>query len=117
MNDPAAAPFLPRFRALADEALTVMDGGLSALRTVDSSLARRVIEGDHAVDAHRSALLAELKTAVRSDPDRTKTWLRLISSARNLERAADHATNIAEAVVYLKEGVILRRGDHHDSDD
>ena len=116
-NDPAATPFMPRLRSLADEALAVVDGGLSALKIVDSQLARRVIDADNAVDANRSTLLAELKAAVRSQPEQTKTWLRLISSARNLERAADHATNIAEAVVYMKEGVILRRGDQHDRDD
>ena len=46
---------------------------------------------------------------MRERPDRVNTWLRLINSARNLERAADHATNIAEAVIYMKEGVIVRR--------
>ena len=117
VNDPSAAPFLPRLKRLADESVAVVDAGFAALKGVDAPLARRVIEADHAVDAHRSALLGELKDAVRSDPEQTKTWLRLISSARNLERAADHATNIAEAVVYMKEGIILRRGDHDDRDD
>jgi phosphate transport system protein len=115
-SEPAAAPFLPRVRLLADEAVGVVDGGLSALRAVDAALARRVIAADNAVDRHRAALLAELKAALRAEPDRVNTWLRLISSARNLERAADHATNIAEAVVYMKEGVTLRRGDR-DRDD
>jgi phosphate transport system protein len=110
-NEPAAAPFLPRVRLLADEAVAVVDGGLAALRSVDAALARRVIAADPAVDRRRAALLAELKAALRAEPDRVNTWLRLISSARNLERAADHATNIAEAVVYMKEGVTLRRGD------
>lgn len=117
VNDPAAAPFLPRLRVLADEAIAVVDGGFAALKAVDASLARRVIAADNAVNAHRSTIISELKAAVRSDPDRTKTWLRLIASARNLERAADHATNIAESVVYMKEGVILRRGDRDDRDD
>jgi phosphate transport system protein len=116
-GNPAAAPFLPRLCLLADESLRVVDDGLAALRGVDSALARRVIEADRAVDSHRSAILAELKAAVRATPEQTSTWLRLISSARNLERAADHATNIAEAVVYMKEGVILRRGDRGERDE
>lgn len=110
-RDPAAAPFLPRLCALADEALGVVDDGLTALRAVDAGLARRVILSDNAVDRSRAALLGELKEAVKGEPARVNTWLRLINSARNIERAADHATKIAEAVVYMKEGVVLRRGD------
>ncbi len=110
-EDPAAAPFMPSLLGLATIASRVVDDGFVALQAVDASLARQVIENDRHVDARRAEILTELKTAIRNDPDRTKTWLRLISSARNLERAADHATNIAESVVYMKEGLILRRGD------
>ena len=74
-------------------------------------LARRVIEADRAVDRNRLAVVADIKRALTEKPDRVNTWLRLINSARNLERAADHATNIAEAVVSMKEGAIIRRGD------
>lgn len=117
VNEPAAAPFLPRLRQLAEEALTVVDGGLSALKTLDSALARRVIESDNVVDRLRTELMTDLKASIRADPERVNTWLRLVSSARNLERAADHATNIAEAVVYMKEGVNLRRGDRSETGD
>ena len=88
-----------------------MDASLKALRTVDANLARNVILSDNAVDRNRAAVLADLKEAIRAEPELVNTWLRLINSARNLERAADHATNIAESVVYMKEGIFLRRGD------
>ena len=78
-------------------------------RLEDGTHARQVIAMDKEVDRHRSLLLKELKEALRERPDRVNTWLRLINSARNLERVADHATNIAEAVIYMKEGVIVRR--------
>jgi phosphate transport system protein len=52
--------------------------------------------------------LNELKDEIRRDPERLNAWLRLINTARNLERIADHASSIAEAVVYLKEGDIVR---------
>ena len=116
-KEPAAASFLPRLGQLADEALAVVDDSLHALRTLDADLSRRVILSDNAVDRHRAAILSDLKEAVRAEPDKVNTWLRLISSARNLERAADHATNIAESVVYMKEGVFLRRGDGDGSGD
>jgi phosphate transport system protein len=110
-RDLSAAPFLPRLGLLAKEVIAVVDDSLQALRTLDADLARRVILSDNAVDQHREAILTDLKAAVRAEPDAVNTWLRLISSARNLERAADHATNIAESVVYMKEGRFLRRGD------
>ena len=63
---------------------------------------------DRQVDTHRRLLQREFKDAIRRQPERINTWLRLINISRNLERVSDHATNIAEAVVYLKEGRIIR---------
>jgi phosphate transport system protein len=114
-KDPVALPHLPRLRTLADLSLSLVHDSLDSLRTLDPMRARRVIEADRAVDRHRLAVVAELKRALVQKPDRVNTWLRLINSARNLERAADHATNIAEAVVSMTEGEIIRRGDIKDS--
>jgi phosphate transport system protein len=113
-RDPAAAPYLPNLGVLADEALCLVDQSLQALGNVDAERARRVILSDNVIDQQREEILNALKAAVMGQPDRVNTWLRLISSARNLERAADHATNIAESVVYLKEGVFMRRSDSGD---
>jgi phosphate transport system protein len=110
-TDQDARPFLSRLRTLAELSLSLVHDGLDSLRTLDPMLARRVIEADRAVDRNRLAVVAEIKRALTDKPDRVNTWLRLINSARNLERAADHATNIAEAVVSMKEGAIIRRGD------
>src|SRR4051812_22016105 len=100
---------LPRgLEAMAAEALEQVRESLDALSQGDVGLARAVIANDRKVDRHRSAVVEELKQAIRDDPDRLDSWLRLINAARNLERIADHATNIAEAVVYLKEGDIIR---------
>ena len=100
---------LPRgLEAMATEALDQVRESLDALSSGDVDLARAVIAGDRKVDRHRRAVIDELKQAIRDDPDHLDSWLRLINAARNLERVADHATNIAEAVVYLKEGDIIR---------
>jgi phosphate transport system protein len=114
-KDPVALPHLPRLRTLAELALSLVHDSLHSLRGLDPMRARRVIEADRVVDRHRLAVVAELKRALVQKPDRVNTWLRLINSARNLERAADHATNIAEAVVSMTEGAIIRRGDIEDS--
>jgi phosphate transport system protein len=103
---------LPRgLEAMATAALEQVREALDALSSGNVETARAVIAGDRKVDRHRRAVIAELKQAIRDDPDHLDSWLRLINAARNLERVADHATNIAEAVVYLKEGDIIR----HDS--
>jgi phosphate transport system protein len=98
----------PEIEAMAREALHAVHESLNALAKGDAELARKVIAADRRIDRHRRAVLKELKQSIRQNPDRVSTWLRLINTARNLERVADHATNIAEAVVYLKEGDIIR---------
>lgn len=93
---------------MATEALEQVRESLDALSQGDVSLARAVIAGDRQIDRRRQSVLAVLKQGIREDPDRLDSWLRLINAARNIERVADHATNIAEAVIYLKEGDIIR---------
>jgi len=96
---------------MALEAMGQVRDALDALTKGDSALARRVIAADRRIDRLRRVLLRELKQSIREDPEQVDAWLRLINTARNFERVADHATNIAEAVVFLKEGDILRRVD------
>ena len=103
---PRAIP--QELESMAVEALSQVRDCLDALIKGDVELARQVIQGDRKVDRHHRMVRKGLKEAIRNDPDRLNTWLRLINTARNLERVADHATNIAEAVIYLKEGDIVR---------
>jgi phosphate transport system protein len=106
----AVVPAPASLDALVKASLSQVHDSLDALARDDSALAQRVIREDRGVDRLRRAVLSELKEAIRRDPDQVDTWLRLINTARNLERVADHATNIAETVVYLKEGDIIRHG-------
>jgi phosphate transport system protein len=108
--EPVSLP--PQMEYLAVEALGQVRDALDALARTDADLARGVIQSDRQVDHRRGLILKQLKAAIRSDPSKVTTWLHLINTARNLERIADHATNIAETVIYLKEGVILRRPDN-----
>ncbi len=109
-TDPAAFPLPRQMEALALRALQQLHDSLDALVQGDAARAREVIKADREIDRQYRLVLQELKGCIRSDPDRINTWLRLINTARNLERVADHATHITEAVVYLKEGEIIR---HH----
>ncbi len=100
---------LPRgLEVMATEALDQVRESLDALTHGDVDLARAVIANDRKIDRHRRQVVDQLKQGIRDDPERLDSWLRLINATRNIERVADHATNIAEAVVYLKEGDIIR---------
>jgi phosphate transport system protein len=81
---------------------------LDALVQTDTDRARRVIATDRSIDRQRRDATRLLKKAIREQPQRLNAWLRLINTARNLERIADHATNIAESIIYIKEGDLVR---------
>ena len=107
-SDPQAFPIPQELESMAMETLSQVRDSLDALTKSDARLARTVVAGDGKIDRHYRVVLKVLKDEIRRDPDRLNTWLRLINTARNLERIADHAAAIAEAVVYLKEGDIVR---------
>jgi phosphate transport system protein len=107
-GDPSAAAIAPELEALAAGVLSQVRDSLDSLAKCDTTLARAVIHGDRQINRNRRAVVQQIKGSLRRSPERVDNWLRLINTARNLERVADHATNIAESVIYLKEGLILR---------
>jgi phosphate transport system protein len=106
---PLSLAVLEPLEALGADSLKQVRDCLDALARSDAGLSRSLIEADAAIDRRGRAILKELKAAIRREPERVTTWLRLINTARNLERIGDHATNIAEAVIYVSEGDIFRR--------
>jgi phosphate transport system protein len=76
----------------------------------DAPKARQIVLRDDEVDGLKNQIYRELLTYMISDPRTIQVGLRLILVARNLERIADHATNIAEDVVYMVEAKDIR---HH----
>src|SRR5947209_6835844 len=83
---------------------------LDAFVSRDAELARSVLASDDAVDNLRTASYHELISFMESNPGQIAQALRLVSVVRNLERIADHATNIAEDVLFLVKGIDVR---HH----
>ena len=71
-------------------------------------MAREVLAADDEVDELYAALIDELKDVIRADLEHLDAIVLLFSVARYLERLADHATNIAEDVLYMVEGEIQR---------
>ena len=106
--DPLALPVPQPLENLGLEALTQVHDSLDALTQANVARAQAVIAADQRVDRHYRSVLKLLKQEIVQYPERINTWLRLVNTARNLERIADHASKIAEAVVYLREGEILR---------
>ncbi|MGH9471075.1 MAG: phosphate signaling complex protein PhoU [Terriglobia bacterium] len=76
----------------------------------DSDLARSVLLSDDAVDNLRDGIYTEMVRYMEGNPGCIPSALSVIFVARNLERIADHATNIAEDVLFLVDGVDVR---HH----
>ncbi|MGZ3470305.1 MAG: phosphate signaling complex PhoU family protein, partial [Isosphaeraceae bacterium] len=107
-TDPQAFPIPQSLENLGLEALHQVHDSLDALVQANVGQARAVMAAERPVDRHYRSVLKLLKQEIVSDPERINTWLHLINTARNIERIADHASKIAEAVVYLKDGEILR---------
>jgi len=95
-------------KALARDVLAQVRSCYRALAARDAAAARAVIAGDNAIDLQYRALRKEYKASLGGHPDQLDAWLLLMNTARNLERIADHAAGIAQTVVYLQEGVIIR---------
>jgi phosphate transport system protein len=83
---------------------------LDAFVNLDPNAARAVIRLDDAVDEDNEAIIAELIADMKAEPEQVESGMSLFSAVRHLERIADHATNIAEDVIYLAEGELVR---HH----
>jgi phosphate transport system protein len=92
---------------------TMLHDSLMALVNLDARLAREVCTRDDEVDQIKREARLVVEETVRQNPERVKPLLRLLAVFRNLERIADCATNIAEDVIYMVEGKIIR---HHAQD-
>ena len=96
---------------MADIAQKMVRESLEALVKKDVDLAQKVLEQDDALDAFRDQIFRELLTYMMADPATIPRALSLILISRNLERVGDHATNIAEEVIYWIQGRDVRH--HH----
>jgi phosphate transport system protein len=108
---PGPIPISEPLEALATGAANNFHDALDALVQCDAEAARSVLSRDRQIDKHRRTVLKALKVSLVNEPGRVDVWLRLMNIARNLERVGDHAVHIAEAVVYLKEGRLIRHAE------
>jgi phosphate transport system protein len=111
LSQPPLRPLLDLPR-MADIAQQMTRDSLDAFVQRDCALARRVLERDDEVDQLKDQNFRVLLTYMMADPGTIERALGLILISRNLERIADHATNIAEDVIFLVEAKDVRH--HHE---
>ena len=95
---------------MAEISKQMLRDALDAFVQGDAAKARDVVMRDDQVDRLKDDVIHELESMMITDMNIIKPSLQLVLVARNLERIADHATNIAEDVVYLVEAKDIR---HH----
>lgn len=105
---PVASPF--DFNAMAKAVKEMLRKSLESLVNLDTGLARAVCADDDAVDAINRDLYRKIAGLIKQRTDDTESLIHYFSVSRNLERIGDHATNIAEDVIYMAEGQIVRHG-------
>ena len=81
---------------------------LDALVNMNSALAAEVCRRDDEVDEIKRKIRIGVEDQIRIEPEKVRPLMRLTAVSRNLERIADCATNIAEDVIYMSEGRIIR---------
>ncbi len=96
------------FGIIFDKVYAMLHHSLNALVSLDTAQAREVCVLDHEVDALKKQIDRKVEAAIQLSPEEVKSHLCVLSVGRHLERIADHATNIAEDVIYMAEGDIVR---------
>ena len=96
------------FRDIAEKARLMVKRSMDAFVNGDADLARQVLADDDEVDRLKDELYEELRNTIRNHPDELDSLLKLYSVTRNLERLGDMATHIAEEVIFIIEGDIVR---------
>ncbi len=101
-------PVPPNLKVMAEAAMRMLQKSLEAFVNRDTKAARKICKEDDVVDQYNREVINALRKMMHEDPATIERATHLFSVSRHLERIADHATNIAEDVVYMVEGKIIR---------
>jgi phosphate transport system protein len=103
---PISAPFdLP---SMSQKVKVMLRKAIDALINLESDLAEEVLELDDEIDEINRAMYDQVEQEIKNSPAHTASLISLATTSRHLERIGDHATNIAEDVIYMIEGKIVR---------
>jgi len=108
LNGTAHVPIPEKLQRMADLTTMMVRQSLDSFVNLNTTQAERVLRMDDEVDRYNDEIIQELIKAMQSNPDMVDPGLSMFSATRHLERIADHATNIAEDVIYLIGGELVR---------
>jgi phosphate transport system protein len=93
-----------------DKTQSMLRDSIDAMIHMDGALAVAVCRRDDEVDQIKREIRVGVEEQIRREPENVRPLMRLLAVSRNLERIADCATNIAEDVIYMSDGRIIRHG-------
>ncbi|MHB9025030.1 MAG: phosphate signaling complex protein PhoU [Armatimonadota bacterium] len=96
------------FIEMSEKSQAMLRGSLDSLMKADTGLAHSIILSDDEVDEMNRDMYRIIMGGIQQHPDRLAGYISLLSVSRHLERIADYATNIAEDVIYMINGEIVR---------
>lgn len=96
------------FPGMAQKAQAMLHKSLDALVNLNPDLAYSVIAADDEIDAINREMYGRIEECIRKDVERIDSHVHLLGISHHIERIGDHASNIAEDVIYLIEGKIIR---------
>ncbi len=108
LSEATPIEFPQALRQMADAARRMLADALTALTEEDADLSRRIKRADEQVDSLQKEIFAWIQTEIPRHVEATRAAIDLLSAARRLERIADLSTNIAEDVIFLAEGSLVR---------
>lgn len=93
---------------MSEKVQSMLRRALDSLVNLNPKLALQVCADDDEVDAIHRAMYGKVQDAIRRKPEHLEQFIHFLAVSRHMERIADHATNIAEDVIYMTEGQIVR---------
>ena len=108
LAQPPLLPIPDNLQRMTDLTTMMLRQSLDAYVNLNKPQAQAVLRMDDEVDRYNEQIIQEILSQMKTAPALIEPGLSMFSAVRHLERIADHATNIAEDVVYLAEGEIIR---------
>lgn len=106
-------PIFLDFYPMMDKMRSMLKNALDALIEMNAELAVQVLTHDDEIDAMNKQMQKQVLELIKKNPEKVEYYIHLLSVSRHLERIADYATNIAEDVIYMVTGKIVRH--QHDT--
>jgi phosphate transport system protein len=100
--------FTSNFLVMCEKSILMLKKCLDSFIGMDAKRALEVCASDDEIDELYREMFYKIKTGISTDIEKVDEYLQVLSISRHIERIADHATNIAEDVIYMIEGDIIR---------